>query len=266
MKAGRPGSSAPTQELAALGNTTRKVDTDAAEAARQRRRQRYRLQEAAAELRPGERRLRACCKVIPWHRERLAITETAEGDARYASLVRCGSWVQCPICASGICAARAIELSLGVATWLATGGSVWLLTLTARHGRNDDLRAWLRAFTAAEKRMKQGRIWRRLREDDVLAGTVRALEVTHGLQAGWHPHVHLMLFCCALRHDLLLIRLGFLETAWRQANAAKASWTVATPSIRRLENAGAQSACCASAAGTAFAVSTLNCRLIWTAR
>jgi L-lysine exporter family protein LysE/ArgO len=40
--------------------------------------------------------------------------------------------------------------------------------------------------------------------------------------------------------------------------AAKASWTVATPSIRRLENTGAQSACCASAAGTAFAVSALN--------
>lgn len=204
-----------------MSNTTRKVDTDAGEAAKERRRQRYRLQEGAAELRVEERRLRACCKVIPWHRERLAIKETAEGEARYAGLVRCGSWVQCPICASGICAARAIELSLGVATWLATGGSVWLLTLTARHGRNDDLRAWLCAFTAAEKRMKQGRIWRRLREDDVLAGTVRALEVTHGFQAGWHPHVHLMLFCCALAPEMLLIRLSFLETAWRQALACE---------------------------------------------
>lgn len=70
--------------------------------------------------------------------------------------------------------------------------------------------------------MKQGRIWRRLREDDVLAGTVRALEVTHGFQAGWHPHVHLMLFCSSLPHELLLLRLGFLRTAWQQALACEA--------------------------------------------
>jgi hypothetical protein len=223
MKARRPESTpVPDQaETALLGNTTRKVDTDAAEAAKERRRQRYRLQEAAAELRPEERRLRACCKVIPWHRELLEIRKTAEGDARYAGLVRCGSWVQCPICASGICAARAVELSLGVATWLAGGGSVWLLTLTARHGRDDDLRAWLGCFTAAEKRMKQGRIWRRLHEDNILAGTVRALEVTHGFQSGWHPHVHLLLFCCPLPDELLLIRLGCLSTSWRQALASE---------------------------------------------
>jgi hypothetical protein len=203
-----------------LGNTTRKVDTDA-EAAKERRRQRYRLQEAAAELRPEERRLRACCKIIPWHRMALEIKATAEGGARYAGLVRCGSWVQCPICAWSICAARAVDLGVGVATWLARGGSVWLLTLTARHGRDNDLRAWLSSFTAAEKRMKQGRIWRRLHENGVLAGTVRALEVTHGFQSGWHPHVHLLLFCCPLPDELLLIRLGCLSTAWRQALASE---------------------------------------------
>jgi hypothetical protein len=151
----------------------------------------------------------------------LEIKATAEGGARYAGLVRCGSWVQCPICAWSICAARAVDLAIGVATWLARGCSVWLLTLTARHGRNDDLRAWLNGFTAAEKRLRQGRIWRRLHEDDILAGTVRALEVTHGFQSGWHPHVHLLLFCCPMPLELLLLRLGFLSTAWRRALASE---------------------------------------------
>jgi hypothetical protein len=71
--------------------------------------------------------------------------------------------------------------------------SVYLLTLTVPHGLGDDLPAMLDAMTKAWTKLYQGKGGERLRDALGLKGTIRALEVTTGVN-GWHPHFHALLF------------------------------------------------------------------------
>jgi hypothetical protein len=113
--------------------------------------------------------------------------------AYYSGLMKCASVWVCPICAPKIQAVRALEVRTAIDNWTAQGGSVVLVTQTIPHGRRDHLEPLLERFTTALMKFKGQRSYERARKDFGIAGSIRALEVTHGAN-GWHPHAHTILF------------------------------------------------------------------------
>ena len=72
----------------------------------------------------------------------------------------------------------------------AYGYKVMMLTLTARHGRDDDLSDLLDRMKDAKKRWARHRSYRRIKIR--MIGSVTATEVTGGGAHGWHPHFHVI--------------------------------------------------------------------------
>lgn len=122
--------------------------------------------------------------------------------ARYSDLEVCGSVWSCPVCAARITEERRQELQQAVDIWQSQGRPVYMLTLTFSHGYGDDLDDLLVALLGdsdngvqgAYRRFINGKQWRRIKDLMQIEGTVKALEVTHG-RNGWHPHLHVLLFC-----------------------------------------------------------------------
>ncbi|WP_075334786.1 protein rep [Pseudonocardia sp. Ae717_Ps2] len=88
-------------------------------------------------------------------------------------------------------AKRAEEVATVLAHHLAEGGDPLLITLTMRHHRQHSLAECLKALTVAWGKVTQGRA----AQDDYrmlgLRGWVRALEITHSVDNGWHVHLHI---------------------------------------------------------------------------
>lgn len=183
-----------------LGNTTISRNPPpsdfGANSASFRRIRRYAYQTAAREI-LNEKRLRVCCRALLPTRPEVEIhkTTTASGSSafHYGGLMVCGSVWVCPVCASKITERRRLELSQGVESWKAQGGSVYLLTLTVPHYASTRLATVLDGLSDAFRRMMNRKHWRRFSDSVDLAGRVRTLEVTHGPN-GWHPHFHVLLF------------------------------------------------------------------------
>jgi hypothetical protein len=104
-----------------------------------------------------------------------------------------GVWV-CAVCGAKISERRTAELQTAVGLWRADGGQVWLLTYTFSHGRYDRLRDSLDGLSEARRLMKQTAVYRRIRSEYGMIGTVQASEITHGPAHGWHPHIHELAF------------------------------------------------------------------------
>jgi hypothetical protein len=66
-----------------------------------------------------------------------------------------------------------------------------MITLTARHGRDDDLRDLLEKMKDAKRRWVQRRDYKAIRPQ--IIGSVTATEVTGGGAYGWHPHFHVVM-------------------------------------------------------------------------
>jgi hypothetical protein len=76
------------------------------------------------------------------------------------------------------------------------GGAVLLMTMTVPHTREDAAFSLTDRLLKAFKAFGEGKkAWKSLLPGVV--GSVRALEVTHGLANGWHPHLHVLVFLAA---------------------------------------------------------------------
>jgi hypothetical protein len=91
------------------------------------------------------------------------------------------------VCSAKISEVRRQELHQLLDWAEASGHTVLLMTLTARHRRTTNLKSLLDGMGKAKRRLRQSRAWRGLK--DRIVGTVTALEVTYG-ENGWHPHYH----------------------------------------------------------------------------
>jgi hypothetical protein len=65
-----------------------------------------------------------------------------------------------------------------------------MVTLTARHGRDDDLKELLSKMKDAKGRWARHRSYRVVKT--MVVGSVTATEVTGGGANGWHPHFHVI--------------------------------------------------------------------------
>lgn len=159
-----------------------------------RRLQRWELQAAARDLLP-ESRLRVCYRHRQKQTDFVRVYRRGEAEAvstYYRGLQVCGSVWCCPVCAAKITERKRRELVGALQAHRATGGGVMLLTLTVPHSREDAPFELVGALLDAFRKFGQGRTpWTGTVPGYV--GSVRALEVTHGVN-GWHPHLHVLVF------------------------------------------------------------------------
>lgn len=154
-----------------------------------RRLQRWEMQTAARTiLQHG--RLQQCYRVAI---DQVRVWRRPTTSTYYRGLRVCGMVWACPVCAAKIAERKRVELIAAMEQHRAAGGSVLMLTLTVPHSREDE------AFSLTDRLLKAftafgggKRSWKALLPGVV--GSVRALEVTHGLANGWHPHLHVLVF------------------------------------------------------------------------
>ena len=157
----------------------------------------FALQAVAREL-LGDSRMKICYRYrIPdrdveiWHsRERKT--------AYYQGLMKCGlQWV-CPLCSARISEKRRISLREALDNCRAEFVPV-MASYTVQHNAGDRLASLLNGMLSAYRKMRGTRFWRTLKEEYMIFGECRALEITHG-ENGWHPHFHVLMF---LRTEIL---------------------------------------------------------------
>ena len=141
-----------------------------------------------------------------------------EGTAQRASfggLQTCGLVWQCPACAARISETRRRQVNDCLAWAKTEGYQIVMLTLTARHGAEDQLKALLGGMKRAKQRLHRHRAWARLKPD--IVAILTATEVTHG-KNGWHPHFHMIVIVKTKEAKEGLSHLG---AAWRGALRAE---------------------------------------------
>lgn len=161
---------------------------------------RFAMQSAARELMPREGVARCMRAGHPredgtWGVD--VLYAPMKAAAHFGGLQCCKSVWLCPVCAAKISERRRVELAEGLNAWLqfTTGERrrTLLVTFTLAHERSDDLSVVFGALKRARKLLVSGRAAMNFASDHGIAGMVRALELTHGLN-GWHPHLHVLYF------------------------------------------------------------------------
>jgi len=171
---------------------------------------RFRWQRHAAGLLGGQHRVGLCRWSVVSKETGVDMVSSSYGEGpdrvHFEGLQTCGSVWACPCCSARISETRREEMGRLLAWARAAGYHVRMVTLTCRHGRDDDLadlmvrmkgRTGNRAkgietFRGAKQRMVDDRRYRDHVKPHVI-GSVTATEVTGGGAHGWHPHMHMIL-------------------------------------------------------------------------
>lgn len=158
------------------------------------RRSAYALKNTSAKLLPAER-VRFCLnhRVTADRGVDVRLNQT-NGKAGYGNLMRCDSVWVCPCCSARILAKRSSEVEKGVDTWTQAGGSVFMLTLTHKHKRTENLTQKMKLLQKALSRFFGDRAMKSIFEQFGKVGQIKALETTYSETNGWHPHHHILMF------------------------------------------------------------------------
>lgn len=186
---------------ARLGTTAKSVrhfsqDRQQNKANSEKRGVRFRHQRHAAGLLGGKARVGLCRWSVVSKIAGVDMVASSYGDAQgdrvhFEGLQTCGSVWACPCCGARISETRRDEMNQLLAWARAQGYRVMMLTLTARHGRDDDLAELLERMKDAKQRWARHRSYRRIKP--CMIGSVTATEVTGGGAHGWHPHFHMIM-------------------------------------------------------------------------
>jgi hypothetical protein len=172
------------------------------------------LHRIVAELLPWER-VGKCLRFIQVGRGAVEVRQS-QRSTFYAGLQTCGSVWHDPICAAKIAQKRRVEVVKAVVNARAAGLEVFHVIDTVRHNASQTLGEVLSGYSTARKLMMNRKPYKRLRTDIELVGTMRALEVTHSWENGWHVHGHSLWFHAAV------MGVGELQNAlypmWRDGN------------------------------------------------
>lgn len=113
--------------------------------------------------------------------------------AYYRGLMKCGQQWVCPVCAQRISENRREVLRQGLDNSRDKYVAL-MVTYTAQHYKGQPLKNLLQDMLNAYRKMRQQRLWRIYKEEYLIVGETRALEITYG-DNGWHPHFHVILWC-----------------------------------------------------------------------
>ncbi len=175
---------------------------------------RYQRQSASRSLLPDKRVFKCLRHKLAKNVKVLKSTEHAK--CHYGDLLVCGSVWDCPVCAAKISERRRLELTRAVEQHKSFGGAVYLITFTYPHGREDNLKDLLDKQSKAMIWFYQHRTYKELAKRYQKQGRVRALEVNHGEQNGWHPHIHELWFLDLHLQDFETLKLEIFNL-WTKA-------------------------------------------------
>jgi hypothetical protein len=106
----------------------------------------------------------------------------------------CKRHMLCPTCGYAASCRAQEALAQKMGRWTAEGGSLALLTLTARHTYDDRLDELWAQIEAGWGSLTQGSQWCRVKRQFGIAGYLRVTEVVHSRASGWNPHFHTVIF------------------------------------------------------------------------
>lgn len=166
---------------------------------------RYAMQNALRAAHPSCRE--RLCGRVPRFRQgdnetvAIRVEVGANGRAGFRDLFRCGNAWFCPLCAPAVTQRQREDLVAGVEEIVRRGGTALLLNLTVPHRAGQSLAMLTEALALAWRKLQASRDWAGgrkaigVRAELGVVATVRSLEVTWGVQHGWHPHLHILVFC-----------------------------------------------------------------------
>lgn len=167
-----------------LGNNTSNVSPQ------ERRTHRMRLKEHAGELLP-DARVAWCMHKIQHDKNNVILCGSeSQHKAHLRNVAMCGSVWTCPVCSSRITEQRREELKSA----LKSAYLPVMVTLTLQHDRDETLLELVTALRDAFRKLKSGKAWMLAREKYSIKAYVTALEITFGLENGWHPHLHMLMW------------------------------------------------------------------------
>lgn len=181
-----------------------------------RRRQADELRNFGRTLAEPDSAVAKCGRVL---RASEAVLLRADGRASWSGIVTCGSVWACAQCAMRIQLERSREMTLLVERAQAVGLSASLVTFTVRHVVGHKLSAMRRGLMSAWSACQRRAAWRNARKRYSVEGTVRAVEVKHGVN-GWHPHIHVLMLSKADSAELATMQAEF-SSLWRSCVRAK---------------------------------------------
>jgi hypothetical protein len=193
------------------------AEAERARYAKERRARRYANRRTLWKV-TGDRACAGCGRTVMDPDSGVILARTEDGKALTLGLLKCGRIWLCPVCAAKIRDGRAKEISRAAVAWIGQGGTVLLATFTARHaathkladlmdaiqGTRADVAKGLKRQPGAYQSLITGAAWagdkrKKANQDGIRGrvgyiGMIRATEVTLGESAGWHPHIHALVF------------------------------------------------------------------------
>jgi hypothetical protein len=173
----------------------------------------FSLQDTASKLLPRSR-VSKCLKLLKSKSDGVSILKSLDhGTCSFSGLQTCGSVWDCPVCAAKISSKRTLEISEAITQHKLIGDCI-LVTYTIPHTNQDDLKDLLLRLSQSMSSMKAHRSYKDCKKGFHQIGTIRKLEITHGVN-GWHPHIHELWFT-GRGVDLPLLK-DLLYKSWSSA-------------------------------------------------
>lgn len=157
------------------------------------RQARYNLHKAFRQVEPKHRTASCLWCVVSTEKTVQVTLDEEFNRAKFNNLRVCARVWTCPFCSAKISERRAFELAGAMAVAKAKGLKVALLTCTVPHVVQEGLKTLCTGLLKAWTGFTSDRIGKAVRADLGLVGTIRNIEVTHGIN-GWHPHFHCLVF------------------------------------------------------------------------
>lgn len=143
------------------------------------------MMKTVAKIIPYEK-VALCRKELSFGNNEILIISPLESKPYYKGLFLCHSIHACPLCSSHILYNRSLEIKEAVDHHK---GSIFLVTLTLAHKRDESTKSVLSSLKKAVRRLKASTAWNNL----PMSGHITSTEVTYGA-SGPHPHIHMLLF------------------------------------------------------------------------
>lgn len=138
----------------------------------------------------GVKRLNADADMSP-----VGLVRGAEtGKIFFNGLMKCGSVWRCPVCSYKITQHRQDEIYYMASEWLRKGFRLSFVTLTMRHKKRHLLKDSLELLLSEFQKLQRTNCYEKMQKEHGIFGFVKTCEITFGLENGWHPHLHLLVF------------------------------------------------------------------------
>jgi len=132
---------------------------------------------------------------------RLSIDQN-DSQSTLGNVQTCGSLWTCPVCYERKALEEGQKILKAIQANTEAGLVPMMIALTASHSRKMTLRYSKDTFKIAWNAFNAHRQWKKFKKDFHVKHVISNVDITYGLENGWHYHKHLLLFLDASQIDL----------------------------------------------------------------